>query len=203
MYIQLNKETKKPNGNIFPALPAKYYFNAELSVDLTEANRIEFGYVTAKEYVAMLANANLNDFGYPDAETNSHQYALWLIESGLFLAHVTKAYDDYCKAQIAKYSETERLTWADQEKEALSYIADTNASTPTLDALCLHRGFDNAGKLALANRIVANAIALRAMASHGLGMVQACEDALKALDKETVTHAQVLALMPDFSVLSA
>lgn len=177
----MNNHYRQSNGTFHETLPAFHWLSPINKVALTEQNALEHGYELATEH--------------------PHEYGKWLIESGVFLQSVNNEYDTLCKAQIAKYSETERLTWADQEREALAHIANVNTNTPVLDALCVQRGFDSHAKLALANRIVTNANYLRTLAAHGLGMVQACEDAIKKLDKETVTHEDVFALRPAFSIL--
>lgn len=76
------------------------------------------------------------------------------------------------------YPSSEVLSWPKQEAEARSYVADSSAPTPLLDALAEARGID---KTELAARVILKADAFAKYSGTAIGKRQALEDALIAL----------------------
>ena len=56
------------------------------------------------------------------------------------LAQINSAFEQAASALTAGYPEAERMTWATQQQEAMSWAADENAPTPYLDGLAAARG---------------------------------------------------------------
>ncbi len=78
---------------------------------------------------------------------------------------------------IASYPQVERESWAQQEKEARAYIADSTAVTPLIDAISAARGVT---KDALAQKIVVKADTFASAVGALIGKRQALEDAINA-----------------------
>lgn len=173
------KHYRQPNGVFHETLPAFHWLNPVNKVALTEQNATEYGYEPAENY--------------------PHEYGVWLIQSGIFVANLNAALDKALAALVSiEYSEREQQTFANQRLEAERYLADNQAPTPTLDGIMA--GGDYVSKQDLANRIKAKADPLGFGSGYLVGLKNKALKELAALDIETVTHADVLALMPDFTL---
>src|SRR6185312_13253029 len=75
------------------------------------------------------------------------------------------------------YPQFEIDTWDAQESEARAWLADNEASTPTLAPIAAARGITLAD---LASRVVAKAEMFRPLVAHWIGVRQALEDQLDA-----------------------
>lgn len=136
---------------------------------------------------------------YEPAENYPHEYGAWLIQSGIFVANLIAALDKALAALVSiEYSEREQQTFSNQRLEAERYLADNQAPTPTLDGIMV--GGNYVSKEDLANRIKAKADPLGFGSGYLVGLKNKALKELSALDIETVTHADVLALMPDFTL---
>jgi hypothetical protein len=90
------------------------------------------------------------------------------------LVHI---FEDRANAIAGRYPWFERDTWQDQEAEALAYQADPGAPTPLLTGIANQRGITVAE---LAQRVIANATAWRAVAPDLCGQRQAAADQIEA-----------------------
>lgn len=95
-------------------------------------------------------------------------------------AELVHIFEQRAEAIAGKYPWFERDTWQDQEAEALAYLADPNAPTPVLTKIATPRGITVAE---LAQRVIANAAAWRAVAPDLCGQRQAASDQIE--DAET------------------
>lgn len=82
-------------------------------------------------------------------------------------------------AVTGSYPPSERLTWPIQEQEALQWQASANAPTPFLDAISAARGMKPAD---LRTRCLAKVTAFRAFSAALVGIRQAYEGAILAVD---------------------
>lgn len=154
---------------------------------------------SAPVYKVTLTEQNATNYGYEPAENYPHEYGVWLIESGAFAQHLNAALDKALVALVSiEYSEREQQTFSNQRIEAERYLADNQAATPTLDGILA--GGDYVSKEDLANRIKAKADPLGFGSGYLVGLKNKALKELAALDIETVTHDDVLALMPDFTL---
>ena len=80
-----------------------------------------------------------------------------------------------------RYPWFERDTWLQQEAEALAYQADPNTSTPVLTGIATQRSITVAE---LAQRVIANTAAWRAVAPELCGQRQAASDQIEAAETE-------------------
>lgn len=173
------KHYRQNNGVFHVSLPLFHYLSPVSKITLIEGNA--------------------SDYGYEPAENYPHEYGLWLIESGVFNANINKRLDDALALLVStEYSEREQQTFANQRIEAERYLADDNAATPTLDGIMAGGAYPS--KLDLANRIKAKADPLGFGSGYLVGLKNKALKDLAALDIETVTHIDVLSLMPDFSL---
>lgn len=85
-------------------------------------------------------------------------------------------FEQRAEAIAGKYPWFERDTWQDQEAEALAYLADPNAPTPNLTGITQWRDITLAE---LAQRVIANAAAWRAVAPDLCGQRQAASDQIE------------------------
>jgi hypothetical protein len=92
------------------------------------------------------------------------------------LVHI---FEERANAIAGRYPWFERDTWQDQEREALAYQADPNAPTPLLTGIATQRGITVAE---LAQRVIANAAAWRAVAPELCGQRQAAADQINAAE---------------------
>lgn len=90
-------------------------------------------------------------------------------------------------AYTAEYPEFERMSWRDQEAQALAHLADPDAETPMLATMAAIRGITVTD---LANRVVANAATFREEGAKLMGLRQALEEQIAA----ATTVEQVLAV---------
>jgi len=96
-------------------------------------------------------------------------------------------FEQKAEAIAGKYPWFERDTWQDQEYEAVTYLDDNNAPTPLLTGIATQRGITVAE---LAQRVIANAAAWRAVAPDLCGQRQAASDQIEAA--KTVEQVQQL-----------
>jgi len=144
-----------------------------------------------------LTDQNASNYGYEPAENYPHEYGKWLVDSGVFVQHLNAELDKALAALVSiEYSEREQQTFSNQRLEAERYFADNQAPTPTLDGILA--GGDYVSKEDLANRIKAKADPLGFGSGYLVGLKNKALKELAALDIETVTHEDVLSLMPDF-----
>lgn len=101
------------------------------------------------------------------------------------LVHI---FEERANTIAGRYPWFERDTWQDQEHEALAYQADPNAPTPLLTGIATQRGITVAE---LAQRVIANAAAWRAVAPDLCGQRQAAADQINA----ATTVEQVRAIL--------
>lgn len=166
---------RQTNGIFHASLPDFYWLSPINKVLLTEQNALEYGYEPA--------------INFPQ------EYGVWLIESGIWLAEINKAYSQAVAALVADVPEEEQKGWGRQEAEARAYVLDSNASTPYVDGLVASRSaYDPISKPDLVNRILAKVALYEAAHSYLTGLRQGKEKALEALDPETVTHVEVFAI---------
>lgn len=90
------------------------------------------------------------------------------------LVHI---FEERANVIAGRYPWFERDTWQDQEREALAYQADPNAPAPLLTGIATQRGITVAE---LAQRVIANAAAWRAIAPDLCGQRQAAADQINA-----------------------
>ncbi len=171
------KHYRQSNGVFHATLPEHHWLSPINKVALTEQNALEYGYELATEL--------------------PHEYGVWLIESGLWLAEINQAYTQAVADMVRGTPDFERESWPKQELEAKAYSADSNAPTPYVDTLALSRGIPRA---VLLTKILEKVAQYEVAHAYLTGLRQAKEDALKALDIETVTHADVFAINLDFSL---
>lgn len=100
-------------------------------------------------------------------------------------AELVHIFEQRAEAIAGRYPWFERDTWQDQEKEALAYQADPTAPTPNLTGITEWRDITVAE---LAQRVIANAAAWRAVAPDLCGQRQAASDQIE--DAETVEQVQ-------------
>ncbi len=96
-------------------------------------------------------------------------------------AELVHIFEQKAEAIAGKYPWFERDTWQDQEAEALAYLADPNAPTPLLTGIATQRGITVAE---LAQRVIDNARAWRAVAPDLCGQRQAASDQIEAAETE-------------------
>ncbi|WP_416242738.1 hypothetical protein ACLSSQ_11555 [Azospira sp. APE16] len=101
------------------------------------------------------------------------------------LAAINASCEETIASIQAGYPLSEVLSWPKQESEARSYIADSSASTPLLDALAEARGID---KAELARRVILKADAFAQFSGSAIGKRQALEDALNALPADATVE---------------
>lgn len=87
------------------------------------------------------------------------------------------------------YTEYEIKTWPIQQQEAEAYLADNNASTPTLDTLAQTRKIT---KTVLVSKIMENVNIIRPLIGKILGEQQALLDELKNTDDFVAVHKKVI-----------
>ncbi|WP_373020709.1 tail fiber assembly protein [Thiomicrorhabdus sp.] len=105
----------------------------------------------------------------------------------------TKA-QQFVDEKIPAYPEFAMQTFKSQEEEAIAYLADNNAPTPTLASIASKRGLT---VLEIANRVIAKANAFKAIAGDIEGQRQAYEDQLEAaLDVAAVEAIVVNYVLP-------
>lgn len=90
--------------------------------------------------------------------------------------------DETTSPYLKDFSETEKLTFEQQRKEALEYIADNNAQTPTLDALATIRGISRLEQVQKAVTKVQN---FTALSQYIVGKQQGYEDKIKHISSDT------------------
>lgn len=103
-----------------------------------------------------------------DADSDIEYVASWLRDWKY--KKLGAAADTATKAPIALVPEFERATWESQEREALAYLADDTADTPTLTLMSSQRG-DTVTELA--PKVIAAANAYRNVGAVNLGKLQA------------------------------
>jgi hypothetical protein len=77
---------------------------------------------------------------------------------------------------LEEYTEPERLSWERQLAQARAYEADSNATTPLLDALATARGLS---RQQMADKVIAAAEQFETQAGAIIGAQQAAEDAAR------------------------
>jgi hypothetical protein len=77
----------------------------------------------------------------------------------------------------SSYPDFEKITWADQEREASAWLADNTVETPVLSAIAVARGL-TLGELV--PRVIDKAASFRTAASQIAGKRQALEDTLQS-----------------------
>lgn len=100
-------------------------------------------------------------------------------------AELVHIFEERANAIAGRYPWFERDTWQQQEAEALAYQADPNTPTPLLTGIATQRGITVAE---LAQRVIANAAAWRAVAPDLCGQRQAASDQIE--DAETEEQVQ-------------
>ena len=100
-------------------------------------------------------------------------------------AELVHIFEQRAEAIAGKYPWFERDTWQQQEAGALAYQADPNTPTPLLTGIATQRGITVAE---LAQRVINNAAAWRAVAPDLCGQRQAAADQIEAA--ETVEQVQ-------------
>lgn len=166
------KHYKQSNGLFHAELPSVHWVSPQARVSLTAENAA--------------------DYGYLPAENSPHEYGLWLIESGWYLQNVINAtYENMVLNLVKATPATERESWPKQEQEAKAYTLDAQAATPYVDSLALNR---NVPREILLSKILEKVALYEVAHSTLTGQRQAKEDALNALDRETVTHEDVFAI---------
>lgn len=144
-----------------------------------------------------LTEDNASEYGYEPADSDPHGYGAWLVESGVYLNLINEAYSQAIAQLVSSTPDFERESWPKQELEARAWQADINAPTPYVDLLATNR---DVPRTFLLNRILEK-VALYEFAHATLtGMRQAREDALNAIDLETVTHDDVFAINCNFTL---
>jgi|GEM_PF-4102114 len=98
------------------------------------------------------------------------------------LVHI---FEERANVIAGRYPWFERDTWQDQEYEAVTYLDDNNAPTPLLTGIATQRGITVAE---LAQRVIANATAWRAVAPDLCGQRQAAADQIN--DATTVEQVR-------------
>lgn len=93
------------------------------------------------------------------------------------LAELRQACDAATADLKAPYSDTERLTWERQERQARAFMDDNQAVTPLMDELAAKRGLE---RPEMAQKIITKANAFEAAAAEAIGTQQALEDVVKA-----------------------
>lgn len=96
-------------------------------------------------------------------------------------------FEERANAIAGRYPWFERDTWQQQEAEALAYQADPNTPTPLLTGIATQRGITVAE---LAQRVIANAAAWRAVAPDLCGQRQAAADQIN--DATTVEQVRAI-----------
>jgi len=91
-------------------------------------------------------------------------------------AELVHIFEERANAIAGRYPGFERDTWQDQEAEALAYLADPNTPTPVLTGIATQRGITVAE---LAQRVIDNAAAWRAVAPDLCGQRQAASDQIE------------------------
>lgn len=171
------KHYRQANGTFHSKIPLFHWISPTIKVALTEVNASAYGYEPAENY--------------------PHEYGQWLIESGIFVAELNRNLDKCLSLLVSReYSEREQQTFANQRLEAERYLADENAATPTLDGIMASGAYES--KLDLANRIKAKADPLGFGSGYLVGLKNKALKDLAELDINSVTHEDVLSLMPDF-----
>lgn len=94
-----------------------------------------------------------------------------------------------CDAIRAGYSPDEIQSWPQQQAQAEAYTADNTASVPLISAMASARGITVAE---LAARILANTSAYSTVYGQALGIKQARQDALAAIDLALPDAAQLI-----------
>lgn len=92
-------------------------------------------------------------------------------------AALTTEYERRMQSIAAGYPPSERESWPVQTSEAYALLADTNASTPWIDAAAAARGL---GRVELAQRIVAKDAQYRVFSGTLSGVRQRIEDQIDA-----------------------
>jgi hypothetical protein len=105
---------------------------------------------------------------------------------GWYLARINGQAEAALAALKATYPDAEVRTWDRQEAEARAYQADSNASTPMIDALSASRGV---AKADLVSRIIAKADAWVVIVGQVIGQRQALEDAMSAMTDDELEAA--------------
>lgn len=164
-------------GTFHVSLPEFYYLEQRKSIPLTPQNA--------------------GDYGYFPAESHPHEYGVWLIESGTWLAEINQAYTKAVADMVRDTPDFERESWPKQELEAKAYSASNTAPTPYVDTLATARGIPRA---VLLGRILEKVALYETAHAYLTGLRQAKEDALNALDLATVTHEDVFAITLDFAL---
>lgn len=168
---------RQTNGTFHATLPDFHWISPINKVLLTEQNASEYGYELATEH--------------------PHEYGVWLIESGTWLVEINQAYTQAVYAIVQGTPELERDSWIKQELEARAYSASNTAPTPYVDTLATARGIPRA---LLLTKILEKVALYETAHAYLTGLRQAKEDALNALDLETLTHEQVFAITLDFAL---
>lgn len=88
--------------------------------------------------VGELASLGITRYSLVD-ETPKHPIDLTALAARK-LAEVNTAATTVANTLTAGYPEFEKLTWADQKREALAWVADNTVATPYLDTLAAFRG---------------------------------------------------------------
>jgi len=91
------------------------------------------------------------------------------------------------EAILKQYPKFEVDTWQNQLRDANSYIADNNATVPTLEALATQRSIT---KLDTANKILSKAAVFEAFSGKQAGERQRLEDLID--DAETVAELNAI-----------
>lgn len=145
----------------------------------------------------LLTDQNALEYGYEPAENYPPEYGQWLKTEGIWLAEINRAYSQAVANMVRDTPDFERESWPKQELEAKLYVLDNNSPTPYVDVLASARGIPRALFL---TKILEKVALYEAAHAYLTGLRQAKEDALNALDLETVTHVQVFAITLDFTL---
>lgn len=92
------------------------------------------------------------------------------------LLEINQKAQAFIDAAIPVYPEFEKLTFDQQEREAIAYLADNTVATPTLTPIANARGLS---VQLIAEKVVAKAGAFRSLAAAIAGQRQAYEDQLQ------------------------
>lgn len=98
------------------------------------------------------------------------------------LLNINRACQNELDQLTKSYPAGEVSTFDKQEAEAKTYIADSNAKTPLIDALAAARAIE---KPELVNRIIAKSEVFSELSGSLIGKRQALEDTLNRLSPET------------------
>ena len=141
--------------------------NTDSVIRLSDGASFPPGHRWYDEYLAWVAAGNTPE----PFETPEENIARLKREK---LTEINAAYEASISALTATYPPSEILSWDKQEAEARACLADTNASTPFIDALSTARGIN---KAELVSRIMAKVVAAETYIGEQTGKRQRLEDA--------------------------